>query len=121
MSVLALPLTFYWTCVTLIFFRAAPTFNLKTQTLEATALQNACAALKNMSFLGRRGKMTFDLECVAILVVLALVHWLNFRGVLGNWWRRLPDWACATLLGVGTVVALLFVPVTYKPFVYFQF
>ena len=104
-----------------IFFRAAPTFNAKTQALEATALQNACAALKNMSFLGRRGKMTFDVECVAILAVLALVHWLNFRGVLRSGWRRLPDWACATLLGIGTVVALLFVPVKYKPFVYFQF
>jgi len=33
----------------------------------------------------------------------------------------LPDWACAALLGLGTAVALLFVPVKYQPFIYFQF
>ena len=65
--------------------------------------------------------MTFNGECVGILAVLVLVHWLNFRGVIGTYWRRLPNWACAVLLGAGTAVALLFVPVKYKPFIYFQF
>jgi alginate O-acetyltransferase complex protein AlgI len=121
MAVIAWPLTFYWIMVTFIYFRAAPTFNAKTHAFEASALQNAWAALKAISFIGHRGKWTFHLEAVGILAVLAVVHWLNFHRVPGTWWRRLPDWACAVLLGIGTVVAVLFVPVQYKPFVYFQF
>jgi alginate O-acetyltransferase complex protein AlgI len=121
MSVLALPLTFYWILVTLIYFRAAPTFDEKTHHLTASAMQNAWAALKTISFAGRHGKQTFDRECLGILAILALVHWLNSRRLLGLYWRRLPDWACAVLLGIGTVIAIRFVPVTYKPFVYFQF
>jgi hypothetical protein len=61
------------------------------------------------------------MACFGILAALALLHWLNSQRILAAWWRRLPDWACAVLLGVGTAVALLFVPVIYKPFIYFQF
>jgi alginate O-acetyltransferase complex protein AlgI len=121
MSILAVPVTFYWICVTWIFFRATDTFNVKTHELEATGLQNAIAALKGFTFISRRGKIGTTWECVAILVALALIHWLNSQRILGNGWRRLPDWAAAALLGVGTAIALLFVPVHYKPFIYFQF
>jgi len=121
MAVLAVPLTFYWICVTWIFFRAAPTYNEKTHVLEATGLSNAWMALKNFTFTGSRGKNHFNAECLIILAGLAVLHWLNSRRILGTWWRRLPDWACAALLGVGVALALLFVPVKYKPFIYFQF
>jgi len=56
-----------------------------------------------------------------VILVLAILHWLNSRRLIGPQWRRLPDWACAALLGVGTAGALLFVPVKYKAFIYFQF
>ena len=121
LAILAVPLTLYWVCITWIFFRAAPTYNGKTHVLEATGLQNAWLALKEFTFTGGRGKTHFTVECVYILAVLAVVHWLNSQRVLGTWWRRLPDWACAVLLGIGLAVALLFVPVKYKPFIYFQF
>ncbi|MDR3406450.1 MAG: MBOAT family O-acyltransferase [Chthoniobacter sp.] len=121
LALLAVPLTFYWVCVTWIFFRAAPTYNEKTHALEATGLHNALAALKAFTFTGGRGKTAFSVECLGIFALFALVHWLNSRRILGTWWRRLPDWACAVLLGVGLAVALLFVPVKYKPFIYFQF
>jgi alginate O-acetyltransferase complex protein AlgI len=121
MSIIAVPLTFYWICVTWIFFRAQPTTNPKTGVFEATGLQNAILALKEFTFLGGRGKNTFSVECIYILLALAFLHWLNSQRVIGSWWRRLPDWACAALLGVGTAIALLFVPVKYKPFIYFQF
>jgi len=120
-AVLAVPLTFYWVCVTWIFFRAAPTYSEKTHEFQATGLQNAWFALKEFTFTGGRGKNSFSVECFGIFAVLALLHWLNSRRVLTSWWRRLPDWACAALLGVGGAVALLFVPVKYKPFIYFQF
>jgi alginate O-acetyltransferase complex protein AlgI len=120
-EVLAVPLTFYWVCVTWIFFRAAPTYDEKTHALVASGLRNAWTAFKAFTFTGGHGKATFSEESVGILIVLALLHWLNSQRVLGAWWRRLPDWACAVLLGGGTAMALLFVPVKYKPFIYFQF
>jgi alginate O-acetyltransferase complex protein AlgI len=121
MSIVAVPVTFYYICVTWIFFRATDTFSDKTHQLEFTGFQNAIAALKDFTFIGRRGKIGTTWECVGILALLALVHWLNSQRILGNWWRRLPDWAAAALLGVGTAIALIFVPVKYKPFIYFQF
>jgi len=121
MAVLAVPLTFYWICVTWIFFRAAPTLNDKTHELEATGFQNAIAALKDFTFISRRGKTGAELGAIGILVLLGFIHWLNSRQILGQWWRRLPNWAAAALLGVGTAVALTFVPIKYKPFIYFQF
>jgi alginate O-acetyltransferase complex protein AlgI len=121
MAVLAVPLTFYWICVTWIFFRAAPTYNDKTHALEATGLHNAWLALKEFTLKGGRGKSTVNVECLGVFAVLAILHWLNSRRVFSAGWRRLPDWAAAALLGVGVAVALLFVPVKYKPFIYFQF
>ena len=121
LAILAVPLTFYWVCITWIFFRAAPTYNEKTHELVSSGLHNAWTALKAFTFTGGRGKTAFNLECLGILVVLALLHWLNSQRIPGKWWRRLPDWACAVLLGIATAVALLFVPVKYKPFIYFQF
>ena len=120
-AVLAVPLTFYSVCVTWIFFRAAPTYDSKTHVLEATGLQNAWRALKAFTFTGGRGKLDFGWECAGLFAVLAVVHWLNARRLIAPLWRRLPDWACAALLGLGTAIALLFVPVKYKPFIYFQF
>jgi alginate O-acetyltransferase complex protein AlgI len=121
MAVLAVPLTFFWICVTWIFFRAIPTYHEKTHALTATGLHNAWAALKEFTFTGGHGKIAFKAECFGVLAVLAVLHWLNSQRILGAWWRRLPDWACAILLGIGVAVALLFVPVKYKPFIYFQF
>ena len=121
MAIIAVPVTFYYICVTWIFFRATDTFSEKTHLLEATGFQNAIAALKDFTLISRRGKIGTTWECVGILALLALVHWLNSQRILGNWWRRLPDWAAAALLGVGTAIALIFVPVKYKPFIYFQF
>jgi alginate O-acetyltransferase complex protein AlgI len=120
-AVLAVPVTFYWICVTWIFFRAAPTYSGDKHTLVATGFQNAWAALKAFTFTGHRGKTNFNNECIAILAVLALLHWLNSRRVLGSWWQKLPDWACAILLGISVRVVLAFVPVSYRPFIYFQF
>jgi len=121
LAVLAVPLTFFWVCVTWIFFRATPTYNEKTHALTATGLHNAWTALKEFTFTGGHGRNAFGAECFGVLAVLALLHWLNSQRILGTWWRRLPDWACAVLLGIGVAIALLFVPVKYKPFIYFQF
>jgi alginate O-acetyltransferase complex protein AlgI len=121
LALIAVPLTFYWICVTWIFFRAAPIYDKETKALEATGLQAALQVLEAFTLPGDLGKRTFGYECLGVIFVLALLHWLNSRRLIGPQWRRLPDWACAALLGVGTAAALLFVPVKYKAFIYFQF
>ena len=67
------------------------------------------------------GKRAFAVESLWVFAALAAVHWLNSRGMLATWWRRIPSWAFAALLGAGTAVALFFVPAKYKAFIYFQF
>jgi alginate O-acetyltransferase complex protein AlgI len=121
MAWLAVPLTFYWICVTWIFFRAGPLVDAKTHIVKSSSLEVAWQILNRFTPFGHHGKRSFGLECLGLLFVLALLHWLNSRRLLAPWWQRLPDWACAALLGVGTGVAMLFVPVHYKPFIYFQF
>ena len=118
---LAVPLTFYWICLTWIFFRAAPLLDEKTHAIKATGLQMAQRIFKAFTLFGAHGSKSFGMACVVILAVLALVHWLNSRRVFTAAWQRLPDWAAAALLGVGTELAILFVPVKYKAFIYFQF
>ena len=118
---LAVPLTFYWVCLTWIFFRAAPLLDEKTGVIKATGLEIAQRAFKAFTLFGAHGSKTFGLDCLAILLVLALVHWLNSRRILASLWQRLPDWAAGALLGGGTELAILFVPVKYKAFIYFQF
>jgi len=117
----AVPLTFYWICLTWIFFRASPLINEKTHAVEATGLQVASRAFKAFTLFGDHGPRAFGMECYWFLAAFALIHWINARGWLSTWWRRLPDPAFAALLGAGTAVALLFVPVKYKAFIYFQF
>ncbi len=58
---------------------------------------------------------------VALLAALALVHWFCARGWMSRWWRRIPDYAYAALMGVGVSLALYMKPVVYKAFIYFQF
>lgn len=56
-----------------------------------------------------------------VLAGLLLFHWLNYRQVLSTWWRRMPEWSFAMLLGVGFALAVFMKPVVFKPFIYFQF
>jgi hypothetical protein len=58
---------------------------------------------------------------VIVLAILILVHWLNYRRLLSTWWRRIPDYVYAALLGAGVAIALFMKPVVYKAFIYFQF
>jgi alginate O-acetyltransferase complex protein AlgI len=127
---ICVPVTFYWVCVTWIFFRAQPLFHmepkeaapeLQHKVLDLTGFQVAMTTLKSFTLFSSRGRKTFSLWCVALFAGLALVHWLCSRKVFATWWRRLPEWAYAALLGVGVALALFFMPTKYQPFIYFQF
>jgi alginate O-acetyltransferase complex protein AlgI len=120
-GIIAVPLTFYWICVTWIFFRAAPIVDHDTQAIKAGAFEAAIQALRAFTLPGGNGKQAFGPEAFWLLAVVAFLHWLNSRRIIAPLCRRLPDWACAALLGLGTALTLIFVPVKFKPFIYFQF
>ncbi|MCX6978335.1 MAG: MBOAT family protein, partial [Verrucomicrobia bacterium] len=121
MAWLAVPLTFYWICLTWIFFRAAPMIDEKAGVIKATSLEMAWTIFKAFAFFGKHGGKSFGWSCFAVFIVLAIVHWVNSRKFFTPIWQRLPDWVAAALLGVGTELAILFIPVKYKAFIYFQF
>ena len=56
-----------------------------------------------------------------VFALLVLVHWLNSRKLLSKWWRKMPEWSFAMLLGFGTILAITMKPVVFKAFIYFQF
>ncbi len=101
-------LTFYWVCIAWIFFRA-PSFSSATTMIK--------------SFVGFRSFGTESLEPHLFLwfIPLALCHYLAYKGVAWKTIDQMPDWLCAIAYGVATALMLLFVPVEYKPFIYFQF
>jgi alginate O-acetyltransferase complex protein AlgI len=105
---LAWLVTMYWVCVAWIFFRAVD-------------LPHAAPALRGFIFF--RGGGTEDLGAWMLWTVLGLgvVHWLNFRGVFSNWWRRPPGPLFAAGYGCVWAIVLLFIPPHYVPFIYFQF
>ncbi|HEX8311652.1 MAG TPA: MBOAT family O-acyltransferase [Chthoniobacteraceae bacterium] len=121
MSFVGPALCFYWVCITWIFFRAQPVVEEKTGKVLATGLEVAGSILQSFVLFQGHGKKSFTIHCLWLFLVLVLMHWLCSRGAFATWWRRLPEWAFAGLLGVGTAVALFFVPAKYKAFIYFQF
>jgi alginate O-acetyltransferase complex protein AlgI len=126
MAVLAVPLTFYWVCVTWIYFRAQPLYEHDKEghviKLKMTGFAVAQTVLREFVLLKSSSKKeSFSLWCLALFAGLAIVHWLCSQKLLATWWRRLPDWAYAACLGAGVALALFFMPAHYKPFIYFQF
>lgn len=120
-AVVAMPLTFYWVCIAWVFFRAQPILDPVTHQVKQTGFEVATRVLKSFVLFSHSGKKSLSWNCLFLFMGLVLVHWLCSRKVFATWWRRLPDWAYAALLGVGVAVALFFMPTTYKAFIYFQF
>lgn len=121
MAWIAPVLCFYWICITWVFFRAQPVFDEDTHKLKATGFKIAQTILDSFVLFDSHGKRTFTWDCLWFLFGLAAIHWLAYRGIFATWWRRIPAWLFAALLGAGTAVALFFVPAKYKAFIYFQF
>lgn len=108
MQWLGWPITMYWICVTLIFFRAID-------------LPHAFAALRSCVLFRDAGPEDLGVWMLWVVFALGLLHYLNFRGAFSHWWRRLPDPVFAGSYGCLAGIVLLFVPQHYRPFIYFQF
>lgn len=121
MTWIAVPLTFYWTLITWVFFRAQNVYDEKTGALKTSGFDIARQILDAICMFDADGKRTFSLDCLWLFAALAALHYANSRRWLSTWWQRIPDWAFSALLGAGFAVALFFVPTKYKAFIYFQF
>ncbi len=101
-------LTFYWVCVTWIFFRAQN-------------LPDALVTLRSFVLFDARGTGTLPVEPIPIVAGLALLHALARWKVLDRWWRQAPPQAFSVAYGAAWAVALALVAMGARPFIYFQF
>ena len=56
-----------------------------------------------------------------LLLALTLIHYVNYKGWLQGWWRRLPTMTFTTGYATASALVLSMVHATAEPFVYFQF
>ena len=114
-------LCFYFVCITWVMFRAQTVIDPDTGAVQANGFDVARTVLKSIVLFHSNGSRELANSCLWFILALAILHWLASRKVFAAWWRRLPEWAYALLLGVGLGVSLLFVPQHFKAFIYFQF
>jgi len=102
-------LTFYWVCVTWIFFRAA-------------GLSDAVTALRSFVLLQDTGAASLGVNALAVMAPLAALHWLaRYRATLESWYQSAPPMAFAAAYGACFAFAVALVPMDHRPFIYFQF
>jgi alginate O-acetyltransferase complex protein AlgI len=107
-SLVGLPLTFYWFCASGVFFGSQD-------------LYSGWVSFKAFIFFQAPGVGSLDARAIWVLVPLGVMHWLNQRGWLSNWWRQVPAWSFAACYGTFTAAVLPATAIVYQPFVYFQF
>jgi alginate O-acetyltransferase complex protein AlgI len=108
LGVLGPVMTFYWICLAWIFFRA---FDLADAYTMARAFVTFASP----------GSTAVEYQYALGLIPLAVVHWIAMKGDITEKVNRIPDWLYSAGLGVAVVIALMFVRVEYRPFIYFQF
>ncbi len=117
LTAVAVLFTFYWTCITWIFFRCADL----TKPMSGEDFVRAKTVLNAFVLFHSDGKLRLDTWLLYVFAALAFVHWLNYKRVFSTWWRRMPDYAFAAGYGATAAFVLLWVPAKYAPFIYFQF
>ena len=107
-SLRGMAITFYWVCITWVFFRA-DSFSSATTVLS--------------SFVGLRspGTETLNPAILGFLGLLAVLHWLTAQQVWTRIVERLPAQAFSAIYGLLAAAILTLVPVGYQAFIYFQF
>lgn len=101
-------LTFYWVCITWIFFRAQ-TFG------------QAVVALRAFVLFDSPGIESLQPALLGVFTLLAVVHGLAASSTAVHWWRQVPAAAFSAAYGALFALALGMVPTLDKPFIYFQF
>lgn len=101
-------LTFYWVCIAWIFFRA---MNFTT----------AFEAVKAFVFFQSSGINELQIPGITLFAMLAVLHWIAYKKIWGQWGRSLPTPIFAAAFGVLVAFAIALPPLTSQPFIYFQF
>jgi alginate O-acetyltransferase complex protein AlgI len=114
-------LCFYFVCITWVMFRAQSVIDPDTGAVKVSGFEIARTVLKSFVLFQKNGSRELANSCLWSIFGLTVLHWLASRKIFTSWWRRIPEWAYAGLLGVGLGVALFFVPQHFKAFIYFQF
>ena len=101
-------LTFYWVCITWVFFRA-------------DSFASAMTVLRSFVLLRSPGTQQLSISLLGVLFVLACAHWLTSKAVWTQAVERLPAQLYAVGYGFVAALVLTLIPVGYTPFIYFQF
>ena len=107
-SRLGMLMTLYWFSFTLIFFRS------QTWT-QAFDVSKAFLTFQSA------GATTLSPLYFLWLVPLAAAHWVAMKSDLPTQAEKLPSTVYAVGLGLAVALALAFVRIEYRPFIYFQF
>lgn len=101
-------LTFYWVCITWVFFRAG-------------SFTTAMTVMKSFVLLRSPGTQQLSVGILGFIAVLALLHWLTARQIWTRAIAKLPNQLFAVGYGFAAALILTLVPVGYTAFIYFQF
>lgn len=101
-------LTFYWICITWVFFRAAD-------------FGKAVTILKSFVLLQSSGTQAIAFNLFWVIALLFVVHWLSSRKLLANWYYYTSNEIFAIKYGLIISFILTLVSTNYSPFIYFQF
>jgi alginate O-acetyltransferase complex protein AlgI len=104
----AVAITFLWAVMTFVVFRAAD-FSTALTVIQSCLL-----------FSGPGAEQVNPYYALALIPLFG-AHLLAYRFRPEQIAGRLPGWLVAIGLGIAVVLVLPFVPVSYRPFIYFQF
>ena len=108
-AVWGVPLTFYWVCITWVFFRA-------------DSFGSAMTVLNSFVLLRSPGTEQLSTSILSAFILLATIHWATSHQVA--WTRaiaRVPAQVYAVVYGAIAALILTLMPVGQTPFIYFQF
>lgn len=114
-GVTAVAATFLFWCFTMIMFRSPDLHTAWTVTRQFLLLDGGGSMTAGLAVHGGTTAV------VAVLVSLAAIHWLNYRGFTGRLVAQSPDWVFAAGFGALVPLAFALTPSAIEPFIYFQF
>ena len=107
-QILSWALTFYWVCITWVFFRA-------------DSFASAMTVLRSFVLFESLGAQQISAGVLAFLAALLALHWLTMKKVWTGAIAQLPTQLFAVGYGFAAAIILTLVPVGYTAFIYFQF
>ena len=108
-AIWGLPLTFYWVCITWVFFRAE-------------SFGSAMTVLNSFVLLRSPGTEQLSTSILSAFILLATIHWFaSHQAVWTKAIAQVPPQIYAVGYGFIAALILTLMPVGQTPFIYFQF